>query len=562
LALYRVLVPLSSWRGVGGEVNLLLALLLLLLLVSCRRGAVEPLPTDAPTPTTLIGGQATFAPIITATHAAPEPTPARRCAPNPNTATAQYKVETTVDVDARSVTATMQVTYRNDTGQPIQQIVFNVEPNRKPGLFTLTSVEADNLDKFSLTGPRLEVNLKAPLDVDCTLTISLGFTVHLAAIQSGYLGRGYFGFSDRQLNLGEWLPEIAPFTHSNPGSWLTPQSWAVGEYTVSRMGDYDVSVKVHSTVGNMDVVGPGEAERVSADIWRFQASDLRTFTLCVSAGFSKLTATSDDGVTIDLYYFAKLQPNKAPDGTPISGPQHALETARQAVNRFTKLFGPLPYKRLVVVEGDFADGMEFSGMVFVSHDWFLRYEGKPDTWLTVITAHEISHQWWYSLVGSDQGEAPYLDEAFALYSELLYLEDKYPALVPWWWQFRVKMYQPQGFVDARTFDFTNLRLYINAVYLRGALMLQEIRERIGDEAFYKWLRAYATAQSSRIATPADLWQAMSPADYGKTADIRLKYLRQPDPLNPTPSATRAATATPTISATDLAPRPATDPCCG
>jgi aminopeptidase N len=194
--------------------------------------------------------------------------------------------------------------------------------------------------------------------------------------------------------------------------------------------------------------------------------------------------------------------------------------------------------------------MEFSGMVFVSHDWFLRYEGKPDTWLTVITAHEIAHQWWYSLVGNDQGEAPYLDEALALYSELLYLEDKYPALVPWWWQFRVKMYQPQGYVDSRTFDFTNLRLYINAVYLRGALMLQEIRERIGDEAFYKWLRAYATAQSSRIAAPADLWQAMSSTDYGKTADIRLKYLRQPDPLNPPLNATGAATAAPT------------DPCCG
>jgi hypothetical protein len=528
-------------------------ILCLSLIVSCRRGAVEPLPTEPPTPTELVGGQpgATYAPVVTVTRFVPEPTPTSRCAPDPSTPTVQYDLDTTIDVDSHTLTAIMRAAYRNDTGQPLPQIVFNVEPNRKPDVFTLTNLEMEGQppDTYTLTGPRLEVLLKSPLERFCRATVTLYFTIQVPVISSGFLGRGYFGYSDKQLNLGEWLPEIAPYVN---GGWYTPRSWPIGEYSVSVMADFTAQVKVHgANQDKIEVIGPGQVEHTNGNIWRFKASGLRSFTLCLSTELSKLTATSDDGVVIDLYYFAKNQPAKAPDGSPISGPQHALETARGAVSRFTKMYGPLPYRRIVVVEGDFADGMEFSGMVFVGHDWFLRYDGKPDSWLTVITAHEVSHQWWYSLVGDDQGLTPYMDEALALYSELVYLEDRYPSLVPWWWQFRVKVYQPQGYVDSSVYAFQNLRLYIDAVYLRGALMFQEIREAIGDQAFYAWLWAYASVGAGKIATPVDLWQAMAPADYARTADIRAKYLRQPDPLHPpqpTPPATQPATVPATAAA--------------
>ncbi len=528
------------------------------LIASCRRGAVEALPTEWPTPTELVGGQpgATYAPVVTVTRFVPEPTPTSRCAPDPNTPAVRYDLDTTIDVDNHTLTAIMLATYRNDTGQPLRQIVFNVEPNRRPDVFTLTNLDMGGQppDKYTLAGPRLEVLLKSPLERFCRATATLYFTIQIPVISSGFLGRGYFGYSDKQLNLGEWLPEIAPYVN---GDWYTPQSWPVGEYTVSVMADFSALVKVHgANQDQIEVIGPGQVERVNGHTWRFKAANLRSFTLCLSADLSKLTAASDDGVAIDLYYFARSQPAKAPDGSPISGPQHALDTARGAVSRFTRTYGPLPYQRLVVVEGDFADGMEFSGLVFVGHDWFLRYDGKPDSWLTVITAHEVSHQWWYGLIGDDQGLTPYLDEALALYSELVYLEDRYPSLVAWWWQFRVNMYQPQGYVDSGVYAFQSLRQYIDAVYLRGALMLQAIREAIGDQAFYAWLRAYATSGSDRIATPLDLWQAMTPADYARTADIRAKYLRQPDPLHP-PAPTGPATQPTTAAGTAATLSPAT-----
>jgi aminopeptidase N len=268
---------------------------------------------------------------------------------------------------------------------------------------------------------------------------------------------------------------------------------------------------------------------------------------------TKLTASSDDGVVIDLYYFPKTQPAKGADGSAIDGAQHSLDTARGAINLYSRLYGPAPFKRIVVVEADFPDGMEFSGLVFVGHQWFAAYDGKPDSWVTMITAHEVAHQWWYSLVGNDQSTAPYLDESLAIYSEVLYMEDRYPALVPWWWSYRIKLWQPIGSVDSTVYDFQGERLYINAVYLRGALMLQEIREKIGNDAFFKWLHDYETANEGKIATPLEFWGALAESDYAKTSEIRARYLHQPDPLHP-PTATPA-----TAPATGAATQPPASP---
>ena len=164
------------------------------------------------------------------------------------------------------------------------------------------------------------------------------------------------------------------------------------------------------------------------------------------------------------------------------------------------------YKRQV--EGDFPDGMEFSGLVFVSETWFRTWGGTANDWLTLITAHEVAHQWWYATVGNDQSLSPYLDEALATYSELVFYEHYYPDLVDWWWAFRVNSYTPSGFVDMPVTAFQQSRPYINAVYLQGARMLDEVRFALGDDAFFAWLQRYASLMHGAIAEPGDFWPAI------------------------------------------------------
>src|SRR5579859_546602 len=484
----------------------------------------------------------------------------------------QYDVDATVDVDGHTVTGTLKATYRNETGSSQKKIVFNVEPNRKPGVFSLNSVDTEggaNVASYTLDGPRLEVTLVQSLLVNCSATFLIGFIDRPGQIEQTYVNNfGYFGYTDRQINLGLWLPEVAPFRN---GEWVTPKAWMIGEYVGSEMAAFTAKISLQGkTLDKWEVIGPGEVHKTDNHTWTFALDAGRSLTLSVDQGMSKLTTTISGGLEIDFYTFPPVPlPKGTADAAGLPGtpgaPAYALQSARDAVQVYSRLYGPAPFKRLVLVEGEFPDGLEFSGIVFVSKVWFGMYNGQPDSWLTLITAHEISHQWWYSLVGDDQGNDPFLDEGLAIYSESLFVENQYPKLLPWWWSFRVKSYAPQGYVDSSVYDFTNLRTYLNAVYLRGALMLQDIRNVTGDDAFMAWLRNYRATEAGKVATVTDFWQAMAPDDYAKTEPIREKYLHTPDPLHRFPSSTANATgaangtAPVTLSPTGRATAPVSAP---
>jgi aminopeptidase N len=198
------------------------------------------------------------------------------------------------------------------------------------------------------------------------------------------------------------------------------------------------------------------------------------------------------------------------------------------VETFADLYGSFPYSRMLIIEGDFPDGMEFSGLVFVSKTWFTNYDGTPSGYLTLITIHEVAHQWWYARVGNDAALHPWLDEAFSTYSEYIYFEEYYPSLKDWWWPFRVDNYFPEGAVDSTVYEFSTPREYINAVYLRGAKLLHAIREDIGTEAFFDILYRYAEAGDGLLVTPDLFWSLFTPEQLEATRRTRAFYLRDSD----------------------------------
>ena len=137
--------------------------------------------------------------------------------------------------------------------------------------------------------------------------------------------------------------------------------------------------------------------------------------------------------------------------------------------------------------------------------------------------HETSHQWWFGFVGSDQALEPWLDESLATYSEYLYIERYYPELTDWWWQYRVETYQPSGRVDLTIYDTSDLRTYINAVYLQGAVFLNDLRNALGDDDFFFGLQSYVVAQNQKIAAWNDFLDNVAPNLSDSTADLLKKY---------------------------------------
>jgi aminopeptidase N len=130
-------------------------------------------------------------------------------------------------------------------------------------------------------------------------------------------------------------------------------------------------------------------------------------------------------------------------------------------------------------------------------------------YLWAIAAHETAHQWWYAQVGNDQAFEPWLDEALCTYSERLYYENIHPEGLDWWWAYRVYYYEPKGWVDGSVYNPEGYRAYRDAVYLNGALFLEDLRNLVGEQAFFAFLPAYARRYAGTVATADDFFAVLN-----------------------------------------------------
>lgn len=475
-----------------------------------RSDALLQLPTSFPTPTQMTEAAATQAATASVPQVAGEQKTAVR-----------YQLVAELDWSARTAQVDERVELRNETGAPLREIVFNVEANGDSGLLDITRITTGSgvtLDDYALEEATLSVRLPETLALGSLLTLDIRYALTIPQIRSGYrYGHlGYLGYSDRQVNLGNWFPLLAHYDAAS--GWVSPIPHTIGEQAARRLADFDVTLRVDGAPDGLQIAAPGHMTR-DGDEWRFTVERAREFAMSLSDRFEVVRTQTDSGVEVEVYTLAGAAPSS-------EAGQYALQVAADALTLFERLYNlPYAYPRMIVVEGDFPDGMEFSGLVFVSSDWFQAWRGIPNDWLTLITAHEVSHQWWYSVVGSDQGRYPYLDEALASYSELLYFEHYLPEHVAWWWDFRVNAYAPTGLVDGTVYDYHSPRPYINAVYLQGARMMQDLRVDLGDLAFFGWLQRYAALMGGQLATPADFWGAMTGDEYAATLETRRRYLR-------------------------------------
>ncbi len=281
---------------------------------------------------------------------------------------------------------------------------------------------------------------------------------------------------------------------------------------------------------SLKLAAPGKVTELGHGRWDVQLKSSRDFALSLSDAFVVHELRTTTGVDVLVYAFADALIDAG--GLWLDGAAHAAKESARALELYSDEFGPYPYERLVLVQGDFPDGMEFTGLVFVGSAWFTNFDGTAYNYLTLISVHEVAHQWWYAQVGNDAALAPWLDEALATYSEYLYIEEYFPADKNWWWTFRVANFFPQGEVDSTVYEFSTARAYINAVYLRGVQMLHNLREDIGDAAFFDLLRAYLAAGDGHIADPMLFWGQLSPEQLSRSDDTRLAFLRAPQVNQP------------------------------
>jgi aminopeptidase N len=208
------------------------------------------------------------------------------------------------------------------------------------------------------------------------------------------------------------------------------------------------------------------------------------------------TDTMADGTPLITAYAENL-------GGSAGAARASVERTAEIIEWGSNLFGPYPFEAAGGVAGPI-DGYGFS----------LETQTRPmygsrafdDGANTSIVVHELAHQWFGDSVAVAQWKDIWLNEGFASYAQWMWSEDQgegttqeifdytyhtaYPADDPFW-------QVPPG--DPGADDLFN-----GAVYDRGAMTLHVLRQTIGDQAFFRLLRAWPTRHHDGNATTAQL----------------------------------------------------------
>jgi hypothetical protein len=413
-----------------------------------------------------------------------------------------YSLSASLNYDQHRLTVEETISYTNPSTDPLNELLLMVEPTYVPGVFKLNSLSwEDGTPVAGLTWETGFVHfpLRQPLFPRQSLGLALSYELYIPVpVQTPDSRPVVFGYTARQTNLVDWYPFVPPYVAGI--GWLADPAHYFGEHLTYEAADFDVSIRLEDARTDL-VIAASAADQFDGQVHRYHLEAARSFAWSVSHEY-KVTTTTVGDVTVLGYSFPFDQ----------TAGQAALDTTAKALALYSQLYAPYPHKTLSVVEADFLDGMEYDGLFFLSKGFYNLYRGTPGEYLVAIAAHETAHQWWFGLVGNDQATEPWLDEALSTYSERLFYERVYPEALDWWWTYRVNYYNPSGKVGGSIYSFsssaTPYRSYRDAVYLNGAVFLEELRQQIGEAAFFAFLQDYAAQYTHKVATGPDFFNLL------------------------------------------------------
>ena len=514
---------LSKAKEEGPRVRVAL-LLCALLVAACASPTPAPPPTTTsrPDPTTTVP-----AALPTPSPIAPSPSPyqdyAQALRPEfvsdldlfPDAT--RYEIELAVDFTLTTITGHERVDYTNTEGVALDALYLRLFPNTLGygGAMTVTETLLDGrplVPAVELNGSALRLPLKPPLAPGARAALALDFILSLpsegANLPSQGANYGYrqLGYYDGVLALANAYPLIPAYDDQG---WNVELSPPYGDAIYSDTAFYTVRITAPAT---MTLAASGTCtapihNRAGSATWTCVAGPMRDLNVVLGTDY-QVESRVVEGVTVNSIFY----------------PQHreagelALDHAAETVRLFGTRVGPYPFTELDVVETPTrAGGIEYPGLVVINS---ARYETITERTEWVV-AHEVIHQWWYSLVGNDQVDEPWLDEALTQYSTLLYFEHRYGAeaaadLLQRFFQGPYEALKedgrdaPAGLPVAAYSDED----YGAVVYGKGPLYFHALRQEVGDDQFWTILQAYFARHRYGVATPED-WLAAVKAVTGQ-----------------------------------------------
>jgi hypothetical protein len=446
---------------------------------------------------------------------------------------ADYTLRATLDPTAHTVHGEGTITWRNTSASPVREIwlhlYLNAFKNERSAFFrervggrgsatpedwgwidvrklVLNVPESAPVDVWSTAelrraGDDDETDARVPLPIEVApgdaVQLDVVFDDKLPVVieRTGYRGTYHM--------VGQWFPKVARLEHD--GTWAHFPFHHLTEF-YADYGTYDVTLDVPAAYV-VGATGPAVEARVADGrrIERHVQTDVHDFAWTAWDGWQTARETID-GVDVTLLYprgFTRMA-------------QRELETLRFGLPYYSSRYGRYPYKLLTVVhpqqDAGESGGMEYPTLITTGSSWL-----TPPGLLApeIVTIHEMGHQWFYGLIGTNENAWPMLDEGLNQFAE----QD---AMTKW-----------RG--DASAVDVGGLRIgdlpldavgsnqsvhdepvaqaaeafstgynYGRLVYGRTAAVVETLRRVYGDEAVMRALGRYARRFRYQHPRPDDL----------------------------------------------------------
>ena len=321
-----------------------------------------------------------------------------------------------------------------------------------------------------LDGKALRLDIHPLLAPEQSVDISIPFSLEISTFHKATPKR--MGITEGVLIAPTFYPLIPRLVD---GKWDTYEAPSAGDTTNSDVAFYTVYITapedlavIATGVENSRNSIPGGRQRIE-----FLSGPVRDFAFAI--GSLEKTSRSSGDVLLNVWALPEH----------ISSAETVLQTALIQVDLLNEILGPYPYRELDLVDAPHAfAGIEYPGLVFI---------GTMGTnWVTLPTTHEVAHQWFYALLGNDQIREPWLDEALATFATALYYERSaglgqgtgYLSDIRATLRTHPDSTQPIG-LDVG--EYENDSDYVTFVYLKGALFLEALRNKMGTYRFEHFL---------------------------------------------------------------------------
>ncbi|MEN8172209.1 MAG: M1 family metallopeptidase [Chloroflexota bacterium] len=410
-----------------------------------------------------------------------------------------YHIDFEISPDVSTLTGHEQVRYTNQENIALNEVYFRLFPNIAGGSSLISNLQVNGSpvqSSYEFSDSSLRVPMEPALKPGESVIIGMDFEIKVAEEMAG--NYGLFGYFNDVLVLDTFYPTIPVYDESG---WYAKEPEPNGDISYYDASFYIVEVTLPKRF--VVVASGSKISQLEAGISQtlvYTAGPARDFYLAASEHFSVVSATVGE-TTVNSYAFKDQ----------MDGAERALTFTVDALESFNTRLGVYPYTEFDVISSPMqALGIEYPGIVGIVINIYdlggVSWGIPNEIMMEGTVVHEVGHQWFYNVVGNDQSNDPWLDEAIVQYITGLYYRDTYDETAEQSWQRtwsdrweRVNREDIPIGLPAGSYSGGE---YGAIVYGRGPIFIAMLEKEMGRETFDIFLRDYYQDHKWGISTAA------------------------------------------------------------